>query len=380
METINTRLNLQRASKSHALRNKGIVKKSSSQGIVQRSALGEISSNQHHRQDVESELKPGNSKAGVKVFNIEKPATESPVDQITEDLEECFRNEIDVEDIDKNDTENPQLCTPFVKEIYRYLMYFESQLKVRQHYLKETNLRPKMRSILVDWLIQVHHRFQLLQETLYVAISILDRYLQVESVKKEELQLVGVTALHIASKYEEMYAPELNDYIYISDDSFTRQQIIQMEIKIFNVVGFALGRPIPLVFLRRYSKAGNVEPTHHFMAKYLMELSLVDYDMCHVLPSKVAAAALFLSLKIIDNRGDWSKTLQFYSQYEENDIYPVVCHLAKNLKNAFTNSYSRFIGNKYSNKKLLSIAKIRQLDDARDLIQAMAEEANNLEL
>merc|ERR1712002_695668 len=285
--------------------------------------------------DVESKLKPSSSKAGVKVIKSEKPATESPVDQITENFEGCFRENIDVEDIDKNDTENPQLCTPFVKEIYNYLMYVENQVKIRQHYLKETNLRPKMRSILVDWLIQVHHRFQLLQETLYVAISILDRYLQVESVKKEDLQLVGVTSLHIASKYEEMYAPELNDYIYISDDSFSRQQIIQMEIKILNVIGFALGRPIPLVFLRRYSKAGNVEPMHHFMAKYLLELALVDYDMCHVPPSKVAAAALYLSMQII-KKIEWTETCEHYSRYSAAALNPVVCHLAKNLATAST--------------------------------------------
>lgn len=85
----------------------------------------------------------------------------------------------EVEDIDENDTENPQLCSEFVNDIYQYMLYLEGEFPVKKHYLKDTTLKPRMRSILVDWLFQVHHRFQLLQETFYLTIAILDRFLQV---------------------------------------------------------------------------------------------------------------------------------------------------------------------------------------------------------
>lgn len=87
-----------------------------------------------------------------------------------------------VENIDENDSENPQLCSEFVNDIYHYMLYLEAQHPVQQHYLKDTGLKGRMRSILVDWLIQVHHRFNLLQETLYLTIAILDRFLQVQII------------------------------------------------------------------------------------------------------------------------------------------------------------------------------------------------------
>jgi len=85
----------------------------------------------------------------------------------------------DIKDIDESDAENPQLCSEYVNDIYQYMLYLESIYSVNRDYLKDTSLKPRMRCILVDWLIQVHHRFQLLQETLYLTIAVLDRFLQV---------------------------------------------------------------------------------------------------------------------------------------------------------------------------------------------------------
>lgn len=101
-----------------------------------------------------------------------------------------------------------------------------------------------------------------------------------------------------------MYAPEVGDFVYITDNSFTKEQILEMERKMLLKLDFNVGRPLPLQFLRRYSKAGEVDATQHALAKYVMELSLVDYEMCHVKPSLLAAAALCLSLRVFDDR-EW---------------------------------------------------------------------------
>jgi G2/mitotic-specific cyclin-B, other len=79
-----------------------------------------------------------------------------------------------------------------------------------------------MRSILVDWLIEVHLKFKLLPETLFITVSIIDRFLEKVRVQKSRLQLVGVTALFIASKYEEIYPPELKDFVYITDGAYKK--------------------------------------------------------------------------------------------------------------------------------------------------------------
>lgn len=87
------------------------------------------------------------------------------------------------------------------------------------------------------------------------------------SVSRAKLQLVGVAAMLVAAKYEEIYAPEVKDFVYITDRAYTERQILKMEVDILRVLKFDLGRPLPLHFLRRASKAGGVEATTHTLAK-----------------------------------------------------------------------------------------------------------------
>ena len=133
----------------------------------------------------------------------------------------------------------------------------------------QTEILPKMRAVLIDWLIGVHLQFHLLQETLYTTVAILDRYLQhdVKKISRSKLQLVGVASMLIAAKYEEIYAPEVKDFVYITDRAYTERDILKMEIRILAVLNFNLGRPLPLHFLRRASKAGGVEAATHTLAK-----------------------------------------------------------------------------------------------------------------
>ena len=146
----------------------------------------------------------------------------------------------------------------------------ESVQNVRADYLADqTEILPKMRSVLIDWLIGVHLQFHLLQETLYTTVAILDRYLQhdIKKISRSKLQLVGVASMLIAAKYEEIYAPEVKDFVYITDRAYTERDILKMEIRVLAVLNFNLGRPLPLHFLRRASKAGGVEAATHTLAK-----------------------------------------------------------------------------------------------------------------
>ena len=127
-----------------------------------------------------------------------------------------------------------------------------------------------MRSILVDWLVQIHLEFRLLEETLFTTISILDRFLSVYDVTEVNLQLAGVSAMLLASKYEEMYAPEIGDFVYITDNAYDKSQIRKMEGFIFKSLDFNIGKPLCLHFLRRNSKAGQVTPWSLFLS-YLFE-------------------------------------------------------------------------------------------------------------
>jgi cyclin B len=107
--------------------------------------------------------------------------------------------------------------------------------------------------------MQVHLKFKLMMETLYLTTNLIDRYLSVRSVSRKNLQLVGVTALLLAAKYEEIWAPEVNDFVHISDNAYTREQILDMEKTMLNTLKFNLTVPTPYVFVARCLKAAAAE-------------------------------------------------------------------------------------------------------------------------
>ena len=95
--------------------------------------------------------------------------------------------------------------------------------------IHQTDINEKMRSILIDWLVEVHLKFKLVPETLFLTVNLIDRYLERKVVMRNRLQLVGVSAMLIACKYEEIYAPEVRDFVFITDNAYTRDQIFLME-------------------------------------------------------------------------------------------------------------------------------------------------------
>lgn len=112
-----------------------------------------------------------------------------------------------------------------------------------------------MRAILIDWLIEVHLKFKLLPETLFLTVNIIDRYLEKNhDVHRTKLQLVGVTSMLIASKYEEIYAPEVRDFVYITDKAYTKEEILKMEQSILYSLDFNITFPSSLRFLERFCK------------------------------------------------------------------------------------------------------------------------------
>ncbi|XP_074474073.1 G2/mitotic-specific cyclin-B1 [Sebastes fasciatus] len=266
-----------------------------------------------------------------------------------------------IRDVDADDYDNPMLCSEYVKDIYKYLRQLEVEQDVKPAYLQGKEVTGNMRAILIDWLVQVSLKFRLLQETMYMTVGIIDRFLQDHPVPKKQLQLVGVTAMFLASKFEEMYPPEISDFAYVTDRAYTTAQIRDMEMTILRVLKFQIGRPLPLQFLRRASKIYEVTAEQHTLAKYLLELTMVDYEMVHFTPSMVACAAFSLTLQILD-AGEWDATLQHYMDYTAESLLPVMAHIAKNVvkvNDGLTKHMA--IKGKYSTSKQMRIATIPQL-------------------
>ncbi|NXK06472.1 CCNB1 protein, partial [Herpetotheres cachinnans] len=278
---------------------------------------------------------------------------------------------LDVEDVDVEDDTDPYFCSSYVKDIYMYLRDLEANQPIRPSYLSGQEISGNMRAALVDWLVQVQLKFRLQQETLYMAVGITDRFLQDNMVSKKMLQLVGVTALFIASKYEELFPPHVGDFACVTNNNYTKVQICQMEMRILQALDFGLGRPLPPHFLRRASKIAEVNLEQHILAKYLMELSIVDYDMVHFPPSRTAAAASCLALKLFSGR-QWTPALQYCTSYSEKDLLPVMQCTAKNVvlvNKGLTKQMA--IKNKYASSTNCKMSTIEQLDSS--IIQNLAQ-------
>jgi len=211
----------------------------------------------------------------------------------------------DWEDLDAADVNDPLMVSEYVVEIFDYMKELEIKALPNPTYMsKQLALEWRMRGILVDWLIEVHAKFRLLPETLFLCVNIIDRFLSLRQIGVEKLQLVGVTALLVASKYEEIMSPAIEAFIYVADGGYTDDEVRKAERYLLNVIGFDLSYPNPMNFLRRISKADDYDIHTRTIAKYLIEISLVDDRFLKYPPSITAAAAMYLSRKMLD-RGPW---------------------------------------------------------------------------
>jgi len=153
---------------------------------------------------------------------------------------------------DAKTLENTLECSEYANDIFSHLKLTELKFIPKPGYMKnQTDINEKMRAILIDWLVEVHLKFKLFSETLYLTVNLIDRYLEKENVLRQHLQLVGVTSMLIASKYEEIYAPEVRDFVYITDQAYTKEEILAMEYKILTTLEFNVTTPSSFRFLER---------------------------------------------------------------------------------------------------------------------------------
>uniref|UniRef100_A0A452VHU6 Cyclin A1 n=1 Tax=Ursus maritimus TaxID=29073 RepID=A0A452VHU6_URSMA len=220
--------------------------------------------------------------------------------------------------------------TEYAEEIHQYLREAEIRHRPKAHYMrKQPDITEGMRMILVDWLVEVGEEYKLRAETLYLAVNFLDRFLSCMSVLRGKLQLVGTAAILLASKYEEIYPPEVDEFVYITDDTYTKRQLLRMEHLLLKVLAFDLTVPTTNQFLLQYLRRQGVCVRTENLAKYVAELSLLEADpFLKYLPSLIAAAAYCLANYTV-NRHFWPETLAAFTGYSLNEIVPCLSELHK---------------------------------------------------
>lgn len=177
-----------------------------------------------------------------------------------------------------------------------------------------------MRRILVNWLIDVHLNFKLLPETLFIAINLLDRFTQQQQIERKNYQLVGITCLLIAAKYEEIYPPLIGHFRHITDDAYSIQQIKETELQILTKLDFDVFVPSSLSFLERFGKLAGLNQKCFSLSFYFLELSMIEHSMSSYKPSHLASSAIFISKKITQQPNPWSPLMVEQTGYSENDL------------------------------------------------------------
>lgn len=252
---------------------------------------------------------------------------------------------------------NPQLCEEYIPEIYEHLKDIEFDHLPSPNYMKsQTDINEKMRGILIDWLVEVHLKFKLLPETLFLTVNLIDRFLESKQIMRNRLQLVGVTAMLIACKYEEIYAPEVRDFVYITDKAYTKEEILAMENDVLVTLDYNITVPSVLKYLEVYTYYLKLDEMAVTLCRYLLELLLVDYKMLKFNPSLLASSAAYITMKIMKS-DDWEKICQLslYNEGKLRDCGQEILVVLDNVEKASLQAVRK----KFSLPKYLEVAKIK---------------------
>lgn len=201
----------------------------------------------------------------------------------------------------------PELTWANRKDVWESMIKRERKHRIDMTILdRHKEISPRMRSVLIDWLIEVSEVYRLHRETLYMAVNYVDRYLSRQSspTRKSELQLIGVSALFFAAKLEEIYPPKLAEFAYVTDSACTEIEMREMELMMLKKLQWELSPPTAIQWLNLYLQAAQLPLTTDFILPsypqetfvqiaQLLDLCMMDIGSLRFAPSALAAACLY---------------------------------------------------------------------------------------
>ena len=197
---------------------------------------------------------------------------------------------------------DPQINSEYLLEMYQNLLNEEKDLKNLFGYMEnQADINEKMRAMLIDWIIDVHFKFKLKSDTLFLTVWLIDRYLSEKQMKRGRLQLLGVTSMLISCKYEEIYSPEVFDFVYITENSYEKKDIINLEFEILKMLEFNVTIPTSNNFYEIISSLLNFNTQEFYLGKYLLELFLLDYRSLKYKPCEIANTVCYIIFRYRNN-------------------------------------------------------------------------------
>ncbi|XP_054731830.1 G2/mitotic-specific cyclin-A-like [Anastrepha obliqua] len=280
--------------------------------------------------------------------------------------------------IPRNNRQRFYEVVEYQRNILEYFLESEKKRRPKPYYMRrQADINHSMRTILVDWLVEVSEEYNLDTETLYLSVSYIDRFLSQMSVVRSKLQLVGTAAMFIASKYEEIYPPDVGEFVFITDDTYNKAQVLRMEQIILKILAFDLCTPTAYVFVNTYATLLDMTDRLKFLTQYICELSLLEADpYLRFVPSLISAAAHALARHLLDYT-IWTVELEELTSYSLEDLKEVLLHLCKS-HNGATKLAQQAIQEKYKADKYKKVSTIKPIELDEEAFEFILRKNNEL--
>uniref|UniRef100_A0A3Q7EYA5 Uncharacterized protein n=1 Tax=Solanum lycopersicum TaxID=4081 RepID=A0A3Q7EYA5_SOLLC len=287
---------------------------------------------------------------------LEQPESFSNDKEVEIEMEDVFEEALI--DIDNDDAKNPLAGVEYVGDLYAYYRKMEVYSCVLTNYMEQqSEINGNMRGVLIDWIIEVHDKFELKEETLFLTVNLLDRFLEKQVVAKNKLQLVGLVAFLIAGKYEEILPPLVQELVIISYENYNKKDVIEMEKLMLNTLQNNMSFPTAYVFMRRFLKATQADKKLEELSFFLIELCLVEYEMLMNSSSFMAAAEIYTAQCTLYGVKEWSTTCEWHIGYSQESLMKCTKLIVMYHDKAKTGGLIR-VHNKYNASKFGYVAKV----------------------
>lgn len=273
--------------------------------------------------------------------------------------------------------QDPQYVVEYLPSIFQHYQETEKKYLPNSHYLEEQkDITDQMRAILVDWLFDVHLKFRMERETLFLCVNIIDRYLSKKRISRKKLQLLGVVALFIASKFEEIYIPSVRDLESICAFTYSSDDILKMERRVLTALEYGLvivtpHQLVPTMMICTKAIPGNNAKTNrilHDVASFISEVTLLHYDLLKYTPSQISASSIFIASRIVfGDQFTWDGVFKYYIGYQPQDIMDCINDIMKYVSKCFEN-----------NTKLTAVRRKYQDEDFSHAAERVKQNMNNV--
>jgi cyclin B len=234
----------------------------------------------------------------------------------------------------------------------------------------QRDISPTMRAIVIDWLVETHYTRKLHQQTLFLSINIMDRYLSSKQLTRKVLQLIGITSLLIASKFIDIDPLGVQDCIIETDNMNDRKEIIEMESEILSTLQYQISVPTVYHFLSRYFTVVNITEKTRLLTNYYIERNLQEYDSLQYQPCKFAAGAVYAALyqqqiqsgRVLGpSKSYWPLTLEEETGLTEAEVFIVARNITQHVNIEVVTASKRVLSatkRKYSSERYQKVSNL----------------------